>query len=85
MYVSILLDFTGAIAYPAGHENTTNTIWIAAGGGVSADFDCGNGALFLAGTAISATRLRMSDDRADGLAAGSDPADRLGLGVFIFS
>ncbi|MHC4858350.1 MAG: hypothetical protein ACYTBY_11420 [Planctomycetota bacterium] len=40
------------IAYSVPHENTINTIRFAAGGGVSADFDCGNDTLLLAGTAI---------------------------------
>jgi len=68
-----------------GYENTTNTIWIAAGSGVSADFDRCDGSLFLAGPTFFTTCLRMPDDDADGVAAGSDPADHSGLGVFVFS
>ena len=74
MYVSILLDFMGLIAYSVRHENTINTIRIAASGVVSCDFDYRDGGLLLARTAISATRLRMPYDHTDGVAAGCDRA-----------
>ena len=85
MYVVILLDFMGLIAYSVRHENTINTIRIAASGVVSCDIDCYDGGLLLARAAISATDMRMPDDNADGMVAGSDPADHSYLGVFVLS
>ncbi len=68
-----------------GHENTFDTIRVAAGGGVSADSDCGDGALFLAGAAVSAAGVCLSSRCTDGLAAGSGSFCGADLGGFVLS
>ena len=66
-----------------GYENTTNTIWVAAGSGVSDRHYSHDGGLFLDRASIFAAGVRVSDDDTDGLGTGGDSADRPDLGVFL--
>ena len=68
-----------------GYENTTNTIWLAAGGGVSGGDYNNDGGLFLDCASISAASMRVPDDNTDNLAAGSDLTDHFGVDIFVFS
>lgn len=81
----ICLILSGQSHILIDYENSFNEIWLAAGGGVSADLDHCDGRLLLGCAPVFASGVRVSDDDADGLATGSDSADRSDLGVFVFS
>ena len=67
------------------YENTFNTIWLAAGGGVSGDTYRRDGGVFLDRTTFFAAGMCLPDEHADGVAAGSGPFRRSDLGLFVLS